>query len=291
MYVIAHMIWNKGCNSMNKIDLHIHSVYSDGSNTVEEIVREAQRKQLSCFSICDHDTFKAYEELNVIPSSLLLGIEVSAYDYKNHKEVHILGYGFKSTKHVKKLCDDTLEMLTSIAFQQVQKIKEEGFDIAWEDVIAKAKCSTSVYKQHIMSVLVDKGYCTKISGELYRKLFKNGGICQLEKNYPDVRDVVEAIHKDYGYAIVAHPGIGQVYNHLSEYLKYGIDGIETYHSSHGEWMVKLLHEFATHYKLCETGGSDYHGDYGKQMEIGECNVEMVESNVELCIKEFLKSRK
>ena len=52
---------------MNQIDLHIHSTYSDGSYSVEDIIKEAQRKQLTWYSICDHDTFAAYDNLSTWP--------------------------------------------------------------------------------------------------------------------------------------------------------------------------------------------------------------------------------
>lgn len=76
---------------MNQIDLHIHSTYSDGSYSVEDIIKEAQRKQLTWYSICDHDTFAAYDNLSTWPKGLLMGIEISAHDDLSWKRCAYIG--------------------------------------------------------------------------------------------------------------------------------------------------------------------------------------------------------
>lgn len=274
---------------MSQIDLHIHSKCSDGSEDVNEII--AKGKKLTYFSITDHDTFEAYERLEVIPDNLVIGIEISAYDKQHQKDVHILGYGFTSTSHVKQVCNPTLEMLEKMAYQQVLKLRKAGYDITWKEVVEKARASTSVYKQHIIDVLKDKGYTDQIYGELYQTLFKNGGICQMEKTFPDMETVIEAIHKDHGYAMIAHPKMSGVDGYLNTYVEqYGIDGVESYHSSQGSEVAKQLHEFVKQHDLLECGGSDYHGTYGNEPDIG-VSAAMQESDVETCIKIFMKNQK
>lgn len=272
---------------MNQIDLHIHSTYSDGSYSVEDIIKEAQRKQLTWYSICDHDTFAAYDNLSTWPKGLLMGIEISAHDDLHGKDVHILAYGMKERVHIEKLCGYTLKNMEKIAKWQVKQLIENGYDITWEEVKRKAEPSISVYKQHIMQVLIDHGYATEIYGEEYHQLFKNKGICMHKKEYPKVEDVIEAIHQDQGVAILAHPRLSRVEALISHFIRLGVDGIETWHSSQSEDAIRYSHCFALANQLLEVGGSDCHGKYGKEPEIGNSNPLMWEGDVEACIMKFM----
>ena len=95
---------------MNRIDLHIHSVCSDSSLTVAQILSLAKESRMQMISITDHDTFAAYRHIpyDLLPCTLIKGIEISAFDEVAQRQVHILGYGFgEDTSHVDALCEAT----------------------------------------------------------------------------------------------------------------------------------------------------------------------------------------
>lgn len=272
---------------MNQIDLHIHSIYSDGSYSVDEIIKEAQKKQLKWYSICDHDTFAAYDQLKIWPKGLIMGIEISAHDDLCEKEVHILAYGMIGKIHIEQICNHTLKNMERIAKWQVKQLIENGYAITWEEVKQKAKPSASVYKQHIMQVLIDHGYAKEIYGKEYQQLFKNNGICMCKKELPKVEDVIKAIHLDKGVAILAHPRLSHAEALITHFIRLGIDGIETWHSSQSEDAIRYSHCFALANHLLEVGGSDCHGDYGNEPLIGCSNPLMWEGDVEACIIKFM----
>lgn len=92
-----------------KGDLHIHTDISDGSYTIDELLKEAKEKKLTHIAITNHDTVDGLEEAirkgKEIGIKVIPGIEISAYDLKNKRKIHILGYNFNlEAPNVKKLC-------------------------------------------------------------------------------------------------------------------------------------------------------------------------------------------
>ena len=71
---------------MNRIDLHIHSVCSDSSLTVAQILSLAKESRMQMISITDHDTFAAYRHIpyDLLPCTLITGSEMSAFDEVAH---------------------------------------------------------------------------------------------------------------------------------------------------------------------------------------------------------------
>ena len=119
--------------------------------------------------------------------------------------------------------------------------------------------STNIYKQHIMMALMEAGYTTTIYGELYDKLFGPGGVAVIDKDYPDVRDVMVQVHEAGGLAVMAHPWLYDSVDLIPELAGLGLDGIEVWHSSANEEQTEKLIDIAKKYDLCMTGGSDFHG--------------------------------
>lgn len=258
---------------MNK-DWHIHSSYSDSSRSIEEIIAISKIRGCNSISITDHDTFEGTLEAlkhNDSEMEVITGIEISTWDRTLNREIHILGYHFnlEATK-IKQLCENTLKQRKEIAYKQVEVLKNLGYDISMNDVYQNQKNSTTIYKQHILKVLIEKEVTDQYYGAFYKTMFKNGGPCLMKLELPSIEDAINAIHQDGGIAVLAHPFNSQCIKEIHRYHQLGIDGIETYHSSHNQKEVAICHELALQYKLIETGGSDNHGEYGNEPEIGTC---------------------
>lgn len=250
---------------MSNIDLHIHSECSDGSENVHDIVKLAS--DLKQFSICDHDTFLAYNLFDM-PENCICGIEVSTYDSSLKRNVHILGYSPTNKKLIENFCLPTLKMMEQVSFKQVKKLSSFGYPISWDEVKEKAKNSASVYKQHILSVLIEKKVTDKIYGSFYKKNFKNGGICDIEKVFPNTKEAIEVLRQAGAITILAHPQLSKIDNDLDIFKEYGINGIEVFHSSTSLKSSFEMEEYCKKNDLIITGGSDYHGSYGNEPFIG-----------------------
>lgn len=267
---------------MMHIDLHIHSSLSDGSESVDTIVARAKENGLKVISITDHDTCAAYATIDNYTDDLIVikGIELSCQDNTHHKNIHILGYYLNTaTPHIDALCEPMLAKRKEITLWQIAQLQKYGYEITVDEVLALAPSSTSLYKQHIMDILTSKGYSSSLYSSTYKQLFKNGGICACDMEYADMNDAIEAIHKDGGLAILAHPYLSGVEAYIGAYVNCGMDGIESYHSSHTIQQIEKLNEIAKEYQLIETGGSDYHGYYGNEPDIGDYNPFFQKENI------------
>lgn len=140
------------------------------------------------------------------------------------------------------------------------------FPITEESVLKHATGSKSIFKQHIMRALIDYGYALEFYGELNDELFNlKNGTCLVEREYPDVKFVLELIKSARGVSVMAHPVQYDNIELLEELASEGkIDGVEVYHYTADQAAQKKLLEIAEKYNLIVTGGSDFHGLYNAQ---------------------------
>ncbi|MGL4346371.1 MAG: PHP domain-containing protein [Cellulosilyticaceae bacterium] len=255
-----------------KADLHIHTTISDGSYGIEAIIGMAKVKGLTHLGITNHDTVQGLGEMMRIGReehiTIIPGIEISAYDQKRKKKVHLLGYGFDlEAPHIKAICEPLLEARNAQTLWQLDKVMALGYQIDPEAVLGRAAKSGVCYKQHIMAELMLKGYSTGVYDTLYQQLFKGNGVCQGDIVYIPVEEALAAIKRDHGIAVLAHPGQLDSYELIPELAQQGLDGIEYNHKDHTkEDKARILASVKAD-DLLLTGGSDFHGAYGPA---GEC---------------------
>lgn len=258
------------------IDLHIHSTASDGTKTPAEILSIASEKKLGAIALTDHDTISGipgflsesvkYPDIKAVP-----GVEISLkhYDYS----IHVVGLFIDHTSEI--LNDFLCEIRKSRANRNemiLMKLNKHGFDISLEDVKAEAG-GESVGRPHFASILVRKGYFSAPQ-EAFDKCLKRGrpGYCDRELPMPSL--AIDVIHKAGGIVIWAHPmsHIDADRRTLVKILKFlvgkGLDGIEAYYPSfspeQNEYMLSLAEKFG----LAVSGGSDFHGDNLKGIDMG-----------------------
>lgn len=257
-----------------KADFHVHTDISDGSFGIEETIQIARENCVTHMAVTNHDTVRglraAIEEGEKEGVIIIPGIELSAYDYINRRKVHVLGYNFEfEGKNITKLCNPILERRNKNSFWQIDRLRDNGYKINMLNILKKSKNSKTIYKQHIMAELTDRPFNDEIYSELYKGLFKNNGICSRDIQYVDVFEAVKAIKSDKGIAVLAHPGQLDSYSIIKELVEAGLDGIELNHMDHTEEDIKKIKEYANKYNLILTGGSDFHGEYGKAISLGE----------------------
>ena len=246
-----------------KADLHIHSIVSDGSDTIEQLINIAKNKKLDAIAITDHDTLS---HLSQIPADsnirVIGGIEISAVHRETNTRAHILGYNIKKPEIITAFTQPLLEARNKNSEKQADFLNNIGFRIEM-DKIARAD-GKYLYKQHIMEWLVITGQVPDMFGEFYQKAFKQGGICAFDIKYIDAFDAIKAIKEAGGLAVLAHPGQQQNFGFISEFVKIGLDGLEINHHTHSEKDRNIIRDYANQYGLFLTGGSDYHGKYEPQ---------------------------
>ena len=254
------------------IDMHIHSTYSDGTDTLSQIIDHLQKENVHTFAITDHDSLEGMEELKTLTSSLewYPGVEVSTI-YNKHK-IHLLGYGFDSeNSDIKKLLAWIKEQRCLRFYEMVKKAENEfQIKIPISYFEALEQDGTILIRPHLMRYLVKQG-CGEASNIMDR-MEEN---CMSNISYrADLKWAIESLKKAKALLLIAHPKEIENESHIAfetiieDLIGLGIDGIETYHSIHTDEDVKRFHALALKYDLLESGGSDYHGKERKGRILG-----------------------
>lgn len=245
---------------MNKFDLHIHSKFSDGALSIDEIIKKCCEENVKIISITDHDEVGGIEDaiflgykngIQVIP-----GIEITT----NWKiSLHILGYDFDYTNEkIKNICK-TAKMNRLIEFSSIiSKLKKQGFDIDSKEIMRRKIITTSGLAKY----LVEQGGYGNSVDEIKKTYFLRGGVAFVPKKGPQLEESIQAIHDAGGKAILAHPGrmkaAEKYWDYINEIRELGIDGIEVY-SPHNTNALELR-EYCHNNNLIWTGGSDFHDE-------------------------------
>ena len=251
-----------------KVDLHIHSNWSDGSMGIPQLLRFARALGLDAVSITDHDTMAGQEEaleegkkqgLLIIP-----GVEISAFNPGTERKVHILGFNVKDMEGVTRACRPFLEVRHQKNLASVDRIAEAGYAITQNDVKEYAALDGTVYRQHIMHALVDRGYASSIYGSLYSKLFGPGGLATVKTSYMDAAEAVQLIQDCGGMAALAHPFQYNSIDAIPDLVELGLAGIEYQHHTQTPERQEAVIGLARRFNLFLSGGSDFHGFYSEQ---------------------------
>lgn len=257
------------------IDLHMHSLYSDGTSTTNELVKMAMEKNMKLISLTDHDTIDGLSEMKKLCDEnnikFINGIEVSTV--YNGKEVHILGY-FLNIED-KKLIDFSKEMKKARVIRNEKTIKilnEHGLNITKEDTYKEAE-GEIVSKTHLAKAIVAKGYAVDIA-DAFKKYLGPKSIGYVPKVELSPLDGIKIIKDNGGLAFLAHPKlIGLDKNEflilIKEMKKFGLDGLETYYSTFSNEDIKYYEKISEEFSLIRSAGADFHGANRVGIEIGD----------------------
>ena len=254
---------------MKFADLHLHTQFSDGTFSPEELVSHAQKHGLACIALTDHDTVegcaRAATACAAAQMEFISGTELTAEHADT--EVHILAY-FVDTQNQ--------ALLTRIAgFQTVRqnRIREMvaalnrlGIPLQAETVFALANCK-SPGRPHVARALVKERLIGSLD-EAFEKYLKKGRPAWVPKTKMSALEAVELIHQAGGLAVMAHPGLNRTDEIIPHLVTAGLDGIECFHTKHSTVMAERYLEFAEKFQLLVTGGSDCHGFSKKAPLIG-----------------------
>jgi transcription antitermination factor NusB len=254
-------------------DLHIHTDFSDGTMSPEQVVKEASRLNLRTIAITDHDTVDAIEiaqtvgnkeGINIIPA-----IELSSY-YRP-ADIHLLGYfiDIKNSALLEKLVELRSERIERIK-KITKKLRAMGVNVEHQEVFDVSK-EGSPGRMHIADVLCNKGYCSGIR-ESFQKYLSDNGPAFVPKVALTLKDAIELIISSDGVPVLSHPGVTKRDTLIPKMVEYGLQGIEVYYPTHQPDAVKRYKRFAKKYDLVVTGGSDCHGNRKPEIALGSIRI-------------------
>ncbi len=250
-------------NSIQKINLHLHSTASDGAMSPRALVKRAKQIGLDLISITDHDTVDAYLEHDLSDPGIkvLPGLEISA-THKGH-DVHILAYSLDiHDAGLKKLTDFYHVGRHERAQKIVDKLTALGMPLELDEVLIFAGEQELIVRPHIAQAMVARGYCAN-KNEAFDKYIGNYRPAYVGKPEMSVPKVLEVIKQAGGKSVVAHPGKLYDDGYLDTFIEMGVDGIEVWHPDHSAADVQEFVQKAEKHGLLQTAGSDFHGDYDR----------------------------
>lgn len=252
------------------VDLHVHTNFSDGVFTPTQVIEYASQVGLSAVSITDHDTVDGVEEAiqagKKYGVEVISGIELSAeLDNITKTEMHILGY---YVNHKSKTFNDALAIFKKVRLQRAkdifEKLKTLNITLDPKGLI-EGVGDKIVGRLHFAKALLEKGYVSSISEafQLYLGLDKPAYV---PKHYISPKDAISLIIRAGGIPVLAHPYYGHYSNKniFKGLINDGLMGIEAWHKSHPQHIVKKFLSIAEDMNLIATGGSDCHGVYGNE---------------------------
>lgn len=258
------------------IDLHIHSSFSDGLMTPEELVKEFIRLDLTIISIADHDTMAGVPKFQELTKdtgiTYIPGTEINTEVPGD--EIHILGYGIDH--HNTELLD-FMTVLRGKRIERVKRIVEKlnqlGKAITYEEVCANCK-GDSLGRPHIAFTMMKKGWVSTVV-EAFQKYIAYGKPAYVPREGIDPAEAIKAIKNAGGLAVLAHPGLLQKENIIQEMIALGIDGLEAFYPEHSHSQERRFKQLAKENNLIVTGGSDFHGwKSHKSRQLGRSFLEM-----------------
>lgn len=246
-------------------DLHMHSLYSDGSFTPTKLVEHAVEIGLDGIALTDHDSVDGIPEavnaardkkLRFIP-----GVEITT-DYGN-KEAHILGYGIDY--HHPELVTK-FEMIMSARIDRaklmVEKLNRHGIPITWE-MVQRQTNGRFIGRPHIFKALIAMDLVhPAYRNQYFEHYLGQNGLAYVPHQEIETGEAIQLILKAGGIPVLAHPGRQGTQHFVEELIDFGLKGLEVYYPAHGPDMVQHLLKLAERYQLYVTGGSDFHGDMG-----------------------------
>lgn len=257
---------------MKYADLHLHTVFSDGTSSPLEIIKEARKQEIGCISIVDHDTVlgikPALEHARQNDVEVLPGIELTAeYD---GQEIHILGYLIDYTDGPLR---NKLEVLKQNRIARIyeiaNKLKSIGLRLQPEKVLAKAYLGT-VGRMHIARAMVDEGLVSSTAEAFSRYIGDKSPAYVCGFRFSPA-EAIGLIKKVGGIAVLAHPY--SVKDEVVTWLiELGIDGLEVYYPEHNQVITNFYLDIARKNNLLITGGSDYHGMAKPEVRIGAAKI-------------------
>ena len=273
---------------MKFADLHLHTLFSDGTFTPEELVLNAQKQGLACIALTDHDTVEGCARAGAAAAAVKMEFIPGAELTAEHEdiEVHILGYFLDTQNRV------LLEKLARFQADRQNRIHEmcaalnkHGVPLKAEAVFALANCQ-SPGRPHVARAMVKEKLIGNLD-EAFERYLKKGRPAWVPKTKMSALESVQLIHQAGGLAVMAHPGLNRTDEIIPALVDAGLDGIECFHTKHSTVMAERYLEIAEKHHLLVTGGSDCHGFSKKAPLIG--TVKLPYDHVER-MKQFLQDR-
>ena len=261
----------------DRVDLHMHSIYSDGVLTPAELVERAVAASLRAMAVADHDNVDGVAEAMSAGEQagieVLAGVELSVV-WQQYEELHLLGYAFDPNNEVLKQALSEFRAFRAGRSEQIlvkvnHRLSEEGRTPLEYGAVTSLAGGT-IGRPHIGQALLQAGYVQNMEQAFQKYLVP----CNVPKRYFPVDEAIDMIHAAGGCAVLAHPPFIKATDReleqlIDELITLGLDGLEVHNSGADNATVDRHLTLARQKRLIVTGGSDFHRDEPNGIELGK----------------------
>lgn len=245
---------------MKFTDLHLHTTFSDGTYSPEELAAHARRHELAAVALTDHDTVEGCERMRAACENQ--GIEfIAATELTteiNGIELHLIGY-FIDPENQRLLGE--MERFQQVRQDRIREIVKRlqamNVPLEVDDVWAIANCK-SPGRPHVARALIQRKLCGSLD-EAFERFLKKGRPAWVPKCKITAEDAIRLVQSAGGLAVLAHPGLARSEEAIFPLIELGLDGLECFHTKHSPAMAEHFVSLAEKHNLLITGGSDCHG--------------------------------
>jgi len=262
-----------------KIDLQVHSSYSDGFFSPQKLVRFLAKNNIKLAALTDHNTVRGQDEFKRAAKKAkikaITGIEL--YVYLEHRHFNILWYNFDDKDpELHDLLRETQIRRKGIVRKALNKLKEQGYKVQTEKILDKSthyvavnKVANEFYFQNKIRVHKELKNKNPLEEDILKEYFYSSDHVRLRETYINIERVFKLRKKIGGQIIFCHPGKHNKFRgNLPEKLnKLGIDGIEVLSPHHTIGAIVYCQYLAQKYDWIETGGSDFHLPTGQHFTL------------------------
>ena len=262
------------------VDLHLHSLKSDGIYSPKEVVKDAHSLGIKTISLTDHDTYsglyEAAEMANTLGMNFYGGIEFTVHETENHYE-HILAYGIKDFTSIDEYLSKLKQEKINLVNRYIDILQTNGFENISFDAVARLSSGDYVTILNVKR-WIDRNCDINTSKDAYSLLMGTNGKYLLSEPYHYYDEIIPLIRNAGGVAILAHPfryhpkfrdDVDAFEKHIAYLVSCGLSGIEAYYGTHSRKETHLCIKMAKKYNLIVTGGSDTHG-WDDEVPMGVC---------------------
>jgi len=244
------------------IDLHSHTLHSDGDRTPAQLFAEAKAAGVEVLAVTDHDTVFGLEECRVASEAagvrFVTGIELSCE--LHGREVHLLGHFIDPrAPALEQMANGMLAERRERMEKMIALTQQMGFSGVTMERVVAASGGENLGRPHLARALVDCGHARSINDAFDRFLGTNGPLWVDRRRLPTA-EAIRLVHEAGGTASIAHPGANGVSRQeLKALAAEALDGVEAWHPEHPPNQAEAFVRWADELGLVVTAGSDYHG--------------------------------
>ena len=254
-------------------DLHLHTCFSDGNFTPEELAAHGKQHGLAAMALTDHDTVEGCERMAAACAKegieFIPGTELTAQE--GGIEVHLLGYAVSlDNQRLRTEIGRFQTVRQNRIYEMVARLNELNVPLRAEAVFALANCR-SPGRPHVARALVQAGLCGSMD-EAFERFLKINRPAWVPKAKISAREGISLIQQAGGVAVLAHPGLNKTDAVIGELAAQGLDGLECFHTKHTPAMSRYYQDLAQTHALLVTGGSDCHGTNKGRPLIGSVKI-------------------